>query len=97
MPTFAASDDEYCQACEAELWNVRFKWEYSGEERYCYRCLTLPIDNQPGKVFLDFMPECQDVTHRLTTAEGQLVGGTVRYRSVRDLYPVIVSKFRDWG
>jgi hypothetical protein len=81
-----------CQGCWARPWNVKFEWSYTGAEQYCAACLTQPIEQQPGKVLLDFMPDCQRITHRLTSPAGELVGRAVRYRSLAALYPVLTGR-----
>jgi len=95
VPVTGAWDEaEGCRACGERPWNVRFRWEYTGEERYCQACLLEELAGQPGKTLLDFFPECQDITHRLIGEDGAPVGRPVRYRSVRAVYSVLTSRLR---
>jgi hypothetical protein len=87
-------DPEVCFACGVRSWNVRFRWDPTSAEQYCHECLLEPIEGQPRKVFLDYLPECQDVTHRITSPAGDVIAGPVRYGSVRALYPLLTSKLR---
>lgn len=81
-----------CQACWARPWEVRFEWSYTDPEQYCAACLTQPVEGQPGRVLLDFMPDSQRITHRLVTPAGELVGRPVRYRALAALYPVLTGR-----
>jgi hypothetical protein len=60
-----------CDAC-AEPWEVRFEWDYTDPEQYCRGHLLEPIDTQPGKTLLDFMPDCQRITHRVARRNARL-------------------------
>lgn len=54
-----------CDVCE-QPWCVRFEWSYTSPEQYCVGHMLEPIDNQPGTTLLDWMPDCQRITHRVT-------------------------------
>src|SRR5437660_6130364 len=60
----ADSEQETCDRCDL-LWEVKFEWDYTDAERYCIEHLMTPSENQPGKTLLDFMPDCQKITHRI--------------------------------
>ena len=91
-----AVDDERCDLCGEWPWNVRFRWDYTSDEYYCAACLLRELEGQPGKGLIDFLPECQDITHRLTNAAGEVVGRPVHYQRVRgtarSLYPVLTGR-----
>jgi hypothetical protein len=70
---------ERCDACD-QPWEVLFEWSYTSPERYCRAHLLEQIETQPGKTLLDFMPDCQHITHRLSRSSRG-----VRYRSTRAL------------
>jgi hypothetical protein len=57
------NDGHDCDVC-GEPWWVRFEWSYTSTERYCRGHLLDPIDGQPGKTLLDYMPDCQQITMR---------------------------------
>jgi len=76
-----------CDACD-QVWEVRFEWDYTSPEQYCRAHLLEPIDTQPGKTLLDFMPDCQRITHRVGSRPG------VRYRSTRALQVSMTGQLR---
>jgi hypothetical protein len=47
-----------CDVC-SEPWEVLFEWDYTSAERYCRKHILEPIEGQPGKTLLDYMPDCQ--------------------------------------
>jgi hypothetical protein len=85
-----------CDACD-DLWEVQFEWGYTDPERYCRKHLLEPIEGQPGKTLLDYMPDCQRITHRLAIIR---LGDPrparrevrVRYRSLAALYRVLTGR-----
>src|SRR5262252_141859 len=101
-PVGELSAEEQCQACWARPWNVRFEWEYTSPEQYCTACLTDPLEGggtsasrgAAAGMLLDFLPDCQQITHRLTKEQGQVVGRPVRYRSLVLLSSVLTSRVR---
>jgi hypothetical protein len=58
-------NDERCDVCERP-WAVRFEWDYTDPERYCESHILEPIEGQPGKTLLDYMPDSQNITWRPT-------------------------------
>jgi hypothetical protein len=90
-----ATEQERCDVC-SEPWEVLFEWSYTGPERYCRKHILEPIEGQPGKTLLDYMPDCQKITHRLTVNRfgdrRKPVGRRVRYRSTRELVPVLLGR-----
>src|SRR5215831_3870131 len=50
--------DETCDACD-QPWEVLFEWDYTDTERYCRAHILEPLEAQPRKTLLDFMPDCQ--------------------------------------
>jgi hypothetical protein len=77
-------DADTCDVC-SELWEVRFEWDYTSPEHYCRGHLLEPIDGQPGKTLLDFMPDCQRITHRMGGRSGHR-------RSTRELQVVLTGR-----
>jgi hypothetical protein len=73
-----------CDACE-QPWEVLFEWSYTGPEQYCRGHILEAIDTQPGKTLLDFMPDCQHITHRLGARRAH-------YRSTRELQAVLTGR-----
>jgi hypothetical protein len=74
---------------------VQFEWDYTSTERYCRKHILEPIKEEPGKTFLDYMPDCQRITHRLTTnriGDPQPPGRPVKYGSVAALYPILTGR-----
>jgi len=59
------AETETCDVCE-KPWAARFEWSYTSTEHYCAEHLLEPIEGQPGKTLLDYMPDCQKITHRVT-------------------------------
>jgi len=76
---------ERCDACD-QPWEVRFEWDYTGPEQYCRAHLLEPIRTQPGKTLLDFMPDCQHITHRVAP------GRQARLHSTRALQLVLTGQ-----
>jgi hypothetical protein len=72
-----------CDVCD-QPWTVLFEWDYTSAERYCEAHILEPIDTQPGKTLLDFMPDCQRITHRLTVRR-MILSQPVRYQSTEAL------------
>jgi hypothetical protein len=86
---------ERCDACE-QPWAVKFEWDYTDSEQYCTAHMLEPIEGQPGVTLLDYMPDCQRISHRLThTVIGDRrakPGRVVTYRSVAELYPILTGR-----
>jgi hypothetical protein len=80
------TDTDRCDACDRP-WAVKFEWSYTSEERYCLDCLLEPIDTDKDTTLLDFMPDCDDISHRLTPD-----GRIVRYTSVAAIYPILTGR-----
>jgi hypothetical protein len=90
--------NETCDACE-QPWEVLFEWSYTGPERYCHAHILEPIEGQPGKTLLDYMPDCQQITHRLTLnkyGDPRRPSREVKYRSLAELYPVLTGRLASW-
>jgi hypothetical protein len=66
------AEQETCDACE-QPWEALFEWSYTDPEHYCGTCLLDLIDeqNQPGITLLDYMPDCQQITHRVPGLPGR--------------------------
>lgn len=77
-------NDDTCDACESP-WEVLFEWDYTDAERYCSAHILEPLETQPGKTLLDYMPDCQRITHRLGKR-------SVKYASTAALYPVLTGR-----
>jgi hypothetical protein len=95
MWTAAMDTSDKCDVC-ADRWEVQFEWDYTGTERYCRKHILEPIEGQPGKTLLDYMPDCQHVTHRLTINRFgepvRVMSRQVKYRSLVALYPVLTGR-----
>jgi hypothetical protein len=74
-----------CDVC-SKPWAVRFEWDYTDAEQYCLDHLLEPIDGQPGKTLLDYMPDSQRITHR------PLPGKDVRLKSTAMLQTVLTGR-----
>lgn len=85
---------ESCDVC-AQPWAVMFEWDYTGPERYCEAHILEPIDGQPGVTLLDYMPDCQRISHRLTRdsrGDPRTPGRPVRYSSLAAVYPMLTGR-----
>ena len=94
-----SDEQQRCDVCE-QLWTVKFEWDYTGPERYCLTHILEPIDTQPGKTLLDFMPDCQRISHRLTLdrfGRPRDVSRVVRYRSLAAVYPMLTGRLMGFG
>jgi hypothetical protein len=95
----ADAEQESCDACE-QPWAIKFEWTYTDPERYCLAHILEPIDNQPGKTLLDFMPDCQNISHRITTnrfGDARTPGRQVKYRSLAAVYPILTGRMAGYA
>lgn len=54
-----------CDAGCGRAWYVKFEWDYTDAERYCRDCILEPIEGQRWTL-LDYMPDCQKITVRVS-------------------------------
>ena len=95
LPTGVDPDQETCELCE-QLWEVKFEWDYTDPERYCRGHLLSPLEGQPGKTLLDYMPECQRITHRILADQGNREHA-VRIGSTAMLQTILTGQLRQVG
>ena len=86
--SFGGRNRDTCDACE-QPWAALFEWSYTSAERYCHDHLLEPIEGQPGKVFVDFMPDCQRISHRIDPVRRP--AHVVRHSSTRMLQLVLTG------
>jgi hypothetical protein len=80
-----------CGAC-MQPWEVRFEWDYTSREQYCLEHLLEPIEGQPGKTLLDYMPDCQRLTHRVLDPRDGSVQHEVKHTSLPTLYTLLTGR-----